>query len=179
MTFEDTTIVGAFLVRPERLEDERGYFARSWSRAEVERLGFSGVLDHISVSWNRLRGTLRGMHLQVAPYEEVKLVSCLRGAVFDVIVDLRQGSPTRHRWYSARLCPLEMSALLVPAGVAHGFLTLEDDSLVQYAISGTYSPSCAQGIRHDDPAIGIEWPLDPLVMNERDRSWPLLQGSPG
>jgi len=173
--FEATTIPGAFLVRPSRFEDERGFFARTWSREEFEAQGLAGGLDHVSVSWNRRRGTLRGMHVQAAPFEEVKLVSCLRGAVHDVIVDLRPGSPTLHRWCSARLDPTDMTALYIPAGVAHGFLTLEDDSLVQYAICGLWSPDHARGIRHDDPAVGIEWPLAPLVTNERDRSWPLLE----
>jgi len=176
--FETTSIPGACLVRPERFQDERGFFARTWSREELEARGLAGGLDHVSVSWNRLRGTLRGMHVQAAPYEEAKLVTCLRGAVHDVIVDLRPGSPTLRRWCAARLDPAGMAALYVPAGVAHGFLTLEDDSLVQYAISGRWSPAHARGIRYDDPAIAIDWPSPPVVVNERDRSWPLL-GSAG
>jgi dTDP-4-dehydrorhamnose 3,5-epimerase len=136
--FEATAIPGAFLVRPSRFEDERGFFARTWSREEFEAQGLAGGLDHVSV-------------------------------------DLRLGSPTLHRWCSARLDPTDMTALYIPAGVAHGFLTLEDDSLVQYAICGQWSPDHARGIRHDDPAVGIEWPLAPLVTNERDRSWPLLE----
>lgn len=177
MIFDPTPIPGSFLLRPSRLADERGFFARTWSREELEARGLAGVLDHVSVSWNRSAGTLRGMHVQVAPCEEVKVVSCLRGAIHDVIVDLRPGSPARHRWWSTRLDPGEMAALYVPAGVAHGFLTLEDDTLVQYAISGQWSPSHSRGLRFDDPLLGIDWPGTPSVVNQRDREWPLLGGT--
>jgi dTDP-4-dehydrorhamnose 3,5-epimerase len=177
MIVEPTAIPGAYLVRPERIEDERGFFARTWDRAALEAHGLAGVLDSVSVSWNRARGTLRGMHLQAAPHEEAKLVSCLRGAVHDVLVDLRPGSEARRRWVSARLDPSSMTALYVPPGVAHGFLTLEDDTLVQYALSGRYSPEHARGVRFDDPALAIAWPFAPAIVNARDRSWPLL-GSP-
>jgi dTDP-4-dehydrorhamnose 3,5-epimerase len=174
--FSDTSIPGAYLVHPEPTADERGFFARTWSRQEFEAHGLVAALDHVSVSWNRRRGTLRGMHLQGAPFEEVKLVSCLRGAVHDVIVDLRPGSPTLHQWFAARLDSSGMRALYIPAGVAHGFLTLEDDSLVQYAIRGRFSPEHARGLRHDDPKLAIAWPEAAVTINERDQSWPLLEG---
>jgi dTDP-4-dehydrorhamnose 3,5-epimerase len=176
---EPTGIPGAFRIRPRRFDDERGFFARTWSREELAGHGLRTDLDHVGVSWNRRRGTLRGMHFQIAPCEEVKVVSCLRGAVHDVLVDLRPGSPTLHRWFAARLDPVGMDALYVPSGVAHGFLTLEDDSLVQYAICGRYSPEHARGIRYDDPAVGIPWPGAAETVVERDRTWPLLERRAG
>lgn len=178
MIFAPTTIPGAFLVRPERYEDERGFFARGWSEDEFRAQGLEPRLVQASLSWNRRRGTLRGMHYQVAPFEEAKLVACMRGALFDVVVDLRPGSSTFRKWFGARLDEERLEMLYVPRGVAHGLLTLEDDTLVQYYISERYSPEHARGVRWDDPAIGIEWPGRPAIVAERDRRWPLLGEDP-
>jgi dTDP-4-dehydrorhamnose 3,5-epimerase len=176
MIFTPTSIPGAFLVCPERFEDERGFFARLWDPQEFEAHGLDGRLAQSSVSWNRRRGTLRGMHYQAAPFEETKLVACVRGAIHDVIVDLRAGSPTLRRWFVVRLGDERLEMLYVPRGVAHGFMTLEDDALVQYYISERHSPEHARGVRWNDPAIGIEWPDKPVVIAERDLRWPLLDG---
>ena len=176
MIFEETRIPGAFLMKPERFEDERGFFARTWSREEFYARGLAERWSYAAVSWNRRKGTLRGLHYQVAPSEEAKLVSCLRGAVHDVIVDLRPASPAFRRWFAARLDPVSMESLYVPPGVAHGFLTLDGDTLVQYQISGRWSPEDARGVRWNDPAFGIRWPASPVLMAERDRDWPLLPG---
>jgi len=175
LIFEPTSIPDVVVVRPERHDDERGFFARVWSADEFSGHGLDPRLVQTSVSWNRHRGTLRGMHYQVAPFEEAKLVACVRGAVHDVAVDLRPGSPSFRRWLGVRLDAQRLEMLYLPPGVAHGFLTLHDDTLVQYMISERYSPEHARGVRFDDPAIGIEWPETPRVVSERDRSFPLLE----
>jgi dTDP-4-dehydrorhamnose 3,5-epimerase len=176
LIFEDTPIAGVRLVRVERRSDERGFFARTWCAEELAAHGCEPGLAQASVSWNRLRGTLRGMHYQAAPFEEAKLVACLRGAIFDVVADLREGSPTRHAWWAVRLDGGALDMLYVPPGVAHGFLTLADDTLVHYSISMPYRPEAARGVRYDDPALGIAWPEPPAVVSERDLAFPPLGG---
>ncbi len=171
MTFVETPIPGAYVVSPERFEDERGFFARTFSADELQAQGLDGRLAHASVSWNRRKGTLRGMHYQVAPFEEAKLVSCLRGAIHDVIVDLRAGRASLRRTFAKRLDSAGMESLYIPPGVAHGFLTLEDDTLVQYCISERWSPEHARGVRWNDPALRIEWPFTPLVIAPRDAGY--------
>lgn len=171
MIFAQTPIPGAWLVRPQRHEDERGFYARTWSREALEAKGLVTALDQTGLSWNRRKHTLRGMHYQAAPFEQTKLVSCLRGAVYDVILDLRAHSPSFRRWFAARLDPAGMEALYIPTGIAHGFLTLEDDTVVQYQIAGLFSPAHARGVRWDDPAFAIAWPAVPCVIAERDRDY--------
>ncbi|MEM1057210.1 MAG: dTDP-4-dehydrorhamnose 3,5-epimerase [Bacteroidota bacterium] len=172
MNLQPTTIPGCVLVVPEWHEDERGGFARTWDRAECARLGMASGVDQCSVSHNRQRGTLRGMHYQVAPHEEAKLVRCTRGAVYDVCLDLREGSKTRGQWVGAELTEENGHALYVPTGCAHGFLTLTDDAEVFYMIAGRYAPEAARGVRYDDPTFGIEWPGEVRVIKERDASYP-------
>ena len=179
MTLEETTIPGAFLARPDRRDDERGFFARLWEGEVLERAGLDARLAYQAVAWNPAAGTLRGMHYQLAPFAEAKLVACVRGAVHDVLVDLRSDSPAFRRWFGARLDGRSLQMLYVPPGVAHGYLTLEDDSLVHYSISERHSPEHARGIRWDDPEIGISWPGGPRVISERDRSYPLLVAAAG
>jgi dTDP-4-dehydrorhamnose 3,5-epimerase len=174
LIFDPTSIPGVVVVRPERHDDERGFFARLWCTDEFAAHGLDPRLVQTSVSWNRRRGTLRGMHYQVAPFEEAKLVSCVRGAVHDVVVDLRSDSPTLRRSLGLRLDAERLEMLYVPPGLAHGFLTLEDDTLVHYQMSQRHSPEHARGVRWDDPALGIRWPEDPVVISERDRCFPLL-----
>lgn len=176
MIFSSTPLPGVLVVRAERAEDERGYFARTWVGEELAARGLDARLAYTCASWNRRKGTLRGMHYQVAPFAEAKLVSCPRGAIFDVAVDLRSGTPAHRRWFATRLDAASPEMLYLPPGVAHGFLTLEDDTLVHYAISERYSPEHARGLRWDDPAIGVAWPSPPEVLNPRDASWPLLEG---
>ena len=177
MNFEPTRIPGAFVVHPERHADERGFFARTWCADELEAQGLVARLAQASVSWNRRRGTLRGMHWQAAPHEEVKLVACVRGAIWDVIADLRADSPAFRQWLGVRLDAENLDMLYVPPGVAHGFLTLADDTLVHYQISERHQPDHARGVRWDDPALGIAWPEPPVVVSERDRALPLLGGA--
>jgi dTDP-4-dehydrorhamnose 3,5-epimerase len=172
MLFRETPLAGAYVVVPERLEDERGFFARTWCAREFAEQGLERRLAQISISFNPRRGTLRGLHYQAAPFEESKLVRVTRGAIYDVIVDLRSGSPTRSAPFGIRLDSLAREALYVPAGFAHGFLTLENDTEVLYQISQFYSPEHARGVRFDDPAFGIEWPEEVVVVSERDRTYP-------
>jgi dTDP-4-dehydrorhamnose 3,5-epimerase len=171
VSFTELSIAGVFELKPEPAEDERGLFARIYSRAEFEERGLSFTVEQASVSFNARAGTLRGMHLQVPPHEEAKLVRCIAGSVHDVVVDLRAGSPTQFHWLEVGLTAARRNALYVPAGVAHGFLTLEDRSELEYLISALYVPGAAAGVRWDDPAIGITWPSDPTVISERDKSF--------
>lgn len=172
MIFRELAIPGVFLLEPERHEDERGFFARSFCRREYEEHGLEPFVAQANVSWNRRRGTLRGMHYQLAPSEEAKTVRCTRGAIHDVVVDLRSGSETFGRHLAVELDPASGRQLYVPAGVAHGFQTLADDTEVFYLMSEFYDPERARGFRHDDPEVGIEWPLPVTVVSERDAALP-------
>jgi dTDP-4-dehydrorhamnose 3,5-epimerase len=170
--FSETKLQGAFLIKPERLEDERGFFARTSCVREFADHGIDARVVQRSVSANRRRGTLRGIHYQIAPHEENKLVSCSRGGIYDVIVDLRPGSPTHRQWVAATLTADNLEALYIPAGCGHGFITLEDDTVVRYDISEFFAPESARGARFDDPAFGIVWPMAPVVISERDLGFP-------
>ena len=173
MRFVPTKLEGAYVVEPERHEDERGFFARTWSREEFAAHGFVPELAQCSISRNTKAGTLRGMHFQTPPYEEAKLVRCTAGVIFDVIIDLRPRSSTYTDWFACELAAETGSALYIPKGCAHGFQTLVDSAEVFYMISDAYVPEAASGVRWDDPAFGIEWPsAERRVVNERDRSWP-------
>jgi dTDP-4-dehydrorhamnose 3,5-epimerase len=169
--FRETKLPGAFVIEPERLEDERGFFARTWCEREFRAHGLNPRLVQCNVSYNRARSTLRGMHYQAAPHEEAKLVRCTMGAVHDVVVDLRPDSPTFRQWVAVELSARNRTMLYVPEGFAHGFQTLEDDTEVFYQMSELYHPECARGVRWDDPAFGIEWPLPPRALSERDRQY--------
>ena len=171
MNFEPTGVAGAFLVRPERHEDERGFFARTYCVRELTDAGLDPQVVQRSISYNRERGTLRGMHYQTAPREESKLVWCARGAIYDVVLDLRPHSPTFRRWHAATLSDENLDGLFVPKGCAHGFLTLTNDAVVQYEISEYFHPESARGVRYDDPAFGIAWPFAPTVISARDRAF--------
>jgi dTDP-4-dehydrorhamnose 3,5-epimerase len=171
MIFHETALPDVYLLEPERKADDRGFFARIWEPAAFADRGLSTRVAQVSVSFNRKKGTLRGMHFQAAPMEEVKIVRCTRGAVFDVAVDLRPGSPTFTRWVGAELTAENGRALYIPEGFAHGFQTLVDDTELLYFISQDYSPDHARGVRWDDPAFRIEWPVDTRTMNERDRCY--------
>ena len=175
MIFHETGLAGAHLIEIERLEDERGHFARTWSADEFALHGLSPRLAQCSVSWNRKAGTLRGLHYQRPPHAESKLVRVTRGRIFDVVVDLRPASPTRHRWFAAELDARGGLMMYVPEGFAHGFQTLEDDTEVSYQISVPYKPESAAGLRWDDPALAIDWPAaDERVISARDRALPLI-----
>jgi dTDP-4-dehydrorhamnose 3,5-epimerase len=176
MKFSATTLQDAILTDVDSHEDERGSFARAMCRDEFTAHGLVGDFVQANLSTNRLRGTLRGMHMQKPPHQEVKLVRCIRGAMWDVIVDLRPESPTYRRWEGFELTDVNRHALYVPAGFAHGFISLTDDTHVFYLVSTPYVPGAEAGIRWDDPAIGIEWPMAPAVISGKDRIWPLLGG---
>jgi len=172
MRYRETAIPGAFLIEPEPREDARGFFARVWDRREMEERGLDSAVAQVSLSSNRLRGTLRGMHFQAAPDEETKIVRCIRGALQDVLLDLRRGSAAYLRWEAFELNAENRSALYVPKGVAHGFQTLADDTEVLYQISQFQAPGSARGVRWNDPAFGIRWPLPDPILSDRDREYP-------
>jgi dTDP-4-dehydrorhamnose 3,5-epimerase len=168
--FRPTEIAGAYLVEMERMEDERGFFARTFCGNEFTQRGLISRIAQCSVSSNPRTGTLRGMHCQDAPYEEARLVRCTRGAIYDVLLDLRRKSPGFGKWMAVELTADNRTAVYVPEGVAHGFQTLVDDTEVFYQMSEFYEPSCARGVRWDDPAFGIRWPVENPILSERDRS---------
>jgi len=172
MIFTETALGGAYLVTPQRIEDERGFFARTLCREEFRLAGLVSDFVQSSISYNRARNTLRGMHYQASPHEETKLVRCTMGSIHDVIVDLRRDSPTFLRWFAAELSAASRSALYIPAGCAHGFLTLEDHCEVLYEITPSYRPESARGCRWNDPAFGIHWPEEIHMISERDRNYP-------
>ena len=164
---------GAYLIEPERREDERGFFARAWCRDEFEAHGLNANLVQCNISFNTKKGTLRGMHYQAAPHAEAKLVRCTMGAIYDVIIDLRPASPTFKRWFAAELTAENRRMLYIPEGFAHGLQTLQDNSEVFYQMSAYYAPEYSRGVRWNDPAFGIEWPAaDPAyIITEKDRSY--------
>ena len=172
MRFTETKVAGAFLIEPEPVADERGFFARIWCREEFADHGLTGELAQANISFNHRRGTLRGLHYQAAPDAEAKLVRVTRGAIWDLALDLRRDSPTYLAWFGAELSDANRAALYVPEGCAHGFLTLTDGAEVAYQMSAPYAPQAARGVRFDDPAFGIEWPGEVVVINERDRTYP-------
>ncbi len=172
MIFTETKLRGVFIVDLEMLEDERGFFSRSWCRREFEAQGLVSDLAQCSISFNRRKGTLRGVHFQAAPYQEVKLVRCTSGAIYDVVVDLRRDSRTFRQWIAVELTADNHRMLYIPEGFGHGFQTLLDDTEVFYQMSEFYHPECARGVRWDDPTFGIQWPLPVPIMSERDRSHP-------
>jgi dTDP-4-dehydrorhamnose 3,5-epimerase len=171
MRFTETALPGAFVVDVERHDDERGFFARSWCAQEFQDRRLNPCVVQCNVSWNRVKGTLRGMHYQVAPHAEVKLVRCTKGAVYDVIIDLRDTSPTFLQHVGFELSADHHRALYIPEGFAHGFLTLRDDSEVFYQMSAIYEPSAVRGVRWNDPAFGVSWPLPVSVISDRDRHY--------
>jgi dTDP-4-dehydrorhamnose 3,5-epimerase len=170
--FKETKLAGAFIIELEKYEDERGFFARCWCQQEFEAHKLNPRAVQCNVSFNHAKGTLRGMHYQVAPRAEAKLVRCTRGSVYDVIIDLRLGSPTYLKHVSEVLSGENYRALYVPEGFAHGFQTLEDNSEVFYQMSEFYSPQLQRGLRYNDPAFGINWPISATVISDRDRSYP-------
>jgi len=170
--FIPTSLAGAFVLEPERRVDARGYFARTWCRREFESAGLEGDFVQSSVSNTLLNRTLRGMHWQAAPHDEVKLVRCTRGAIWDAIIDLRTASPTYMKYFGVELTAESGRALYVPAGCAHGFVTLEDRSEVVYHMSNYYEASAARGVRWNDPAFGVPWPVVEPIMHPRDANYP-------
>jgi dTDP-4-dehydrorhamnose 3,5-epimerase len=171
MRFLETRIAGAWLVQPEPRTDERGSFARLWCRDDFAKHGLRADFVQCNASFSVKRGTLRGLHYQAAPHREVKLVSCVRGRVFDAIVDVRPESPTYGAWFGAELSADNRTMMYVPEGCAHGYLTLEDSCEVTYPVTAAYHAGSERGLRWNDPAIRIEWPIEPLILSPKDRQW--------
>lgn len=174
MIFSETRLAGAYLIDVEKRADERGFFARTWCQSEFADRGLETSYAQHSVSFSAAAGTLRGLHFQRPPHGETKLVRCLRGALYDVIVDLRPESPTLGHWAAFELTADSRSALYIPDGFAHGFQTLAPETEASYMISAAYAPDAGWGVRYDDPALDIDWPLPITGLSERDRSWPYL-----
>jgi len=172
MMFTETALRGAFLIEPECRQDERGFFARTWCQREFEAHGLSTQWVQCNLSFNKQKGVLRGMHYQAAPYGETKLIRCTMGAIYDVIIDLRPDSLTFRQWLAVELTAADRRMLFVPAGFAHGFQTLAEETEVFYQISQFYAPEYARGVRWDDPAFKVSWPDDNHIISERDRSFP-------
>ncbi len=172
MIFQETKIPGALVIEPELHGDHRGFFARTWCRQEFERRGLNANLSQCSISFNHTKGTLRGLHYQAAPHQEIKLVRVTQGAIYDVILDLRTNSPTYKKWFAIELTALNHRLLYIPEGLAHGFLTLANDTEICYQIAGSYEPGSASGVRWNDPAFGITWPMQPQIISLRDRGYP-------
>ncbi|MCC0176764.1 dTDP-4-dehydrorhamnose 3,5-epimerase [Waterburya agarophytonicola K14] len=168
MLFTPTKLKDAYIVEPKKLEDERGFFARSWCETEFRDRGLNPNLVQCNISFNQKKGTLRGMHLQIEPYAEAKLVRCTQGAIYDVIVDLRPDSETYLQWVGVELTPANHKALYVPEGFAHGFQTLADNTEVFYQMSQFYTPECARGYRWNDPSFDISWSEEISVISEKD-----------
>jgi dTDP-4-dehydrorhamnose 3,5-epimerase len=175
MKFVETKLKGAFIITPDLIEDDRGFFARIFCRQEFEKHGLNPDLVQCNISFNKAKGTLRGMHYQIAPSAEVKLVRCTAGAICDVIIDLRSGSPTFKQWVAAELSEKNHRLLYVPEGFAHGYQTTEPLSEVFYQVSSSYNPASERGVRWNDPAFGIEWPLPVSVISKKDESYPVWE----
>lgn len=175
MKFIKTSLEGAYLIEPELLCDERGFFSRTYCVNEFAASGLPFSFVQSSISFNKLRGTLRGMHYQKQPYSEIKLVRCTRGSIYDVIIDLRSDSNTYMRWFGVELTAANHLSVYIPVGFAHGFITLSDDSEVLYFMSEFYDPAGACGVRWDDPAFKIDWPSSPIVISGRDHAYPNFQ----
>jgi dTDP-4-dehydrorhamnose 3,5-epimerase len=178
VNFLPTPLAGAFVIDIDRLEDERGFFARSWCSDEAEALGLNPSFTQCNISFNRRRGTLRGLHYQVAPFAEAKLVRCTRGSAYDVIVDLRAASSTRFQWFGVTLSAENHRMVYVPEGFAHGFQTLEDGTELFYQMSEAYRPEAGRGLRWDDPALAINWPIAEALVSPRDKALPILELAP-
>jgi dTDP-4-dehydrorhamnose 3,5-epimerase len=172
MLFTETRLSGAYIIELERVNDERGFFARAFCRQQFEQHGLNSSVAQCNISYNRKKGTLRGMHYQVAPYGEAKLVTCVAGSIYDVIIDLRAESATNRQWFAVELSASERSMLYIPEGFAHGFQTLEDNTEVFYQMSTFYEPGSARGIRWNDPGFAIPWPKVPRIISDRDKSYP-------
>jgi len=172
MEFVEINLKGAYAIRFKKIEDERGYFTRAWCKDEFLKHGLNPGQTQLNTAYSLRRGTVRGMHFQLPPDAEAKFIRCTRGAIYDVIIDLRAGSPTLGQWYGAELTSENGLMLYAPEGFAHGYQTLQDDSEMYYMTTAPYSPASARGVRHDDPAFGVEWPLPVSSISAADQKWP-------
>lgn len=174
MIFKPTSLAGAYVIELERRQDDRGSFARAFCAREFAVQGLACSFVQANLSTNVARGTIRGMHFQLNPHAEVKMIRCVRGSLYDVIVDLREGSPTFRQWFGAELSEDNGLMMYVPAGFAHGLQALTDGATAYYLVDAFYAPGAEGGCRYDDPAIGIHWPLPVTAISEKDVAWPLL-----
>lgn len=172
MIFTETPLKGAYLIEINKIGDDRGFFGRSWCQKEMEEAGLNSKIAQINTSVSKDRGTLRGLHFQLAPYQECKMIRCSRGAIFDMIVDIRPESATFLKWYGVELTEDNHKALYSPEGFAQGFLTLRDNTEITYFTTEFYAPGMDRGVRFDDPQIGIELPIKPVVLSDKDVAWP-------
>jgi len=172
MIFTELSLPGAFVVDIQPMTDERGFFARGWCRKEFQAHCLASEFVQGNIGFSPRKGTLRGMHFQAAPHAEVKLVRCTRGAVCDVIIDLREGSRTFRKWHAVELSADNHRMIYAPEGFAHGYLTLTDDAEIYYDTTRFYDAGSARGVRFDDPAFAIRWPASPVVISEKDKSYP-------
>ena len=175
MQFIPTTLPGVFVIDLKKITDDRGFFARAWCRDTLAAQGLNPNQTQLNVGYSHKKGTLRGMHYQKAPHAEVKIVRCTRGAVFDVAVDLREGSATRGQWFGVELSAENGKQLYIPEGFAHGYQTLEDETEMYYMTSAFYTPDAVRGVRFDDPAFGIQWQLPAAMVSQQDLKWPLVK----
>ncbi len=172
MKFSETHLPGVFIIDIEPIHDERGMFARCWCKKTMQQQGLLTELSQCSISFNLAKGTLRGLHYQIAPHAETKIVRCTHGSIFDVVVDLRTESPTFKKWFGILLSAENHQMLYIPEGLAHGLITLEPNTEIFYQISVPYIPESARGLRWNDPAFSIEWPMEPLVISSKDAAYP-------
>jgi dTDP-4-dehydrorhamnose 3,5-epimerase len=171
MIFTETKIKSVYIIEPELLTDERGFFARSFCREEFQKKGLETDIVQCNISYNKKKGTLRGMHYQVPPFEEAKIVSCTNGSIYDVVVDLRRDSPTYKKWVASELSEKNFKMVYIPRGCAHGFQTLDDNSIVCYQMTECFHPEYARGLRWDSLSIGIVWPVPAMFMSEKDKNY--------
>jgi dTDP-4-dehydrorhamnose 3,5-epimerase len=172
MIFTETALKGAFILEVKQLEDERGFFGRTWCKKEMEDHGLNGNVVQANMSYNKKKGTVRGMHFQNPPYAETKLIRCTKGAIYDVIIDLRKDSPTYKQWIGVELTEQNHKMLYVPENFAHGFITLEDNTEVAYQVTQYYTPGAEGGIRWDDPSFTIQWPVPVELVSDKDQNHP-------
>lgn len=174
MIFTETLLKGAYIIDVERLEDDRGFFGRSFCKNEFEKYGLNNNIVQSNISFNTKKATLRGMHMQAAPNGEEKLIRCTRGAIYDVIIDMRKNSTTFGKWFGIELTADNYKMLYIPKEFAHGFITLEDNTETSYQMTEYFTPGASKGYRWNDPAFGIQWPITPKIISEKDRMFPLL-----
>lgn len=178
MTFTETKLKGAYVIAVEKLQDERGFFGRSFCINEFKAHGLNGNIVQTNISHNKKAATVRGLHMQKAPFEETKLVRCTRGAIYDVIVDMRSQSATFKQWIGVELTADNYTMLYVPEGFAHGYLTLEDNCEITYQVTQFYNAASEVAFKWDDPAFNIAWPIEPVIISERDKNHPLFNARP-
>lgn len=174
MRFIETPLKGAYTIELEPFSDDRGLFARTYCKRDFEKIGFDKEFVQFNFSLTLTKGTIRGLHYQLPPYSEIKLIKCVRGKVYDVLVDLRESSPTYLKWFGVELSEENMKMVLIPEGFAHGFQTLEDNAQLIYHHTAFYTPGFEKGLRYNDPVLAIEWPLEVSVISEKDKNNPLL-----